>query len=323
MAQLRAQVLEQLSARRTVAQEGGLCLNATCVVCQEPLCSDDWTRSMPCGHAQWHEECLLRWLEERRSCPICRARLQGFEEGDDIGFHDIEGLDLMQLREMRGALQERMAGFEEERHVLEVRLQSVRRWLDNRLVELELERQGLELQVRRLGVELATFGMRLTQLHVERLALWSTLQHSEPASEGHDSTTALSKQPENSCGSFFAEEKPPEEPEKLQGCEDVQVRAEDMLERLRAAVLRTPMPASEVFHVLAAGHGRLNRKAAERVFQALEAAVPSSELSRAFVIMDVDGSGFVEESDWMSALQLPRLSSTRVFPFPLRHSVCI
>lgn len=310
MAHLREQLLEQLSARQHVAE--GCC--ETCVVCQEPLSSSDWTRSMPCGHAQWHEECLLRWLEERRSCPICRARLPGFEADDDLGFGDVEELDVMQLREMREALQERMAGFEAERHLLEERLQSVRRWLDSRMLELELERQGLELQVRRLGVELTTFGLRLMQLHAERLELQSTLQHRE---EQGNTSAAADKQPANSCSCSGDGKIPP----AASSAEEV--RAEEMLDRLRAAVLRTPMPASEVFHALAAGHGRLSRKEAERVFRALEAAVPNSELSRAFVIMDVDGSGFVEEADWMSALQLPRLSSSRAFPFPLRSaSLC-
>ena len=47
-----------------------------CVICMLPLSLDALQERMltPCGHA-FHNECLLRWMDIRHECPVCRRAL--------------------------------------------------------------------------------------------------------------------------------------------------------------------------------------------------------------------------------------------------------
>lgn len=44
----------------------------TCPVCQESLPSGSKAKKMPCGHL-FHHDCLITWLEQANSCPMCRS----------------------------------------------------------------------------------------------------------------------------------------------------------------------------------------------------------------------------------------------------------
>ncbi|CAK0839987.1 unnamed protein product, partial [Prorocentrum cordatum] len=49
---------------------------AACLFCcGEPEVGDgcSWARALPCGHDCWHAQCILHWLSECRTCPLCRA----------------------------------------------------------------------------------------------------------------------------------------------------------------------------------------------------------------------------------------------------------
>ena len=46
-----------------------------CTVCQDVLEQGAVTLSMPCGHS-FHKECLMPWLQEHNTCPICRCEIE-------------------------------------------------------------------------------------------------------------------------------------------------------------------------------------------------------------------------------------------------------
>jgi len=46
-------------------------LNDACAICFEPLAT---AKRLPCGHF-FHKSCLLSWLEQHQSCPICRIAI--------------------------------------------------------------------------------------------------------------------------------------------------------------------------------------------------------------------------------------------------------
>ncbi|GAA0176208.1 ubiquitin-protein ligase [Lithospermum erythrorhizon] len=45
-----------------------------CGVCQNSLNPGQVVKQMPCMHL-FHNDCILRWLQERNSCPVCRFQL--------------------------------------------------------------------------------------------------------------------------------------------------------------------------------------------------------------------------------------------------------
>lgn len=57
----------------------GLGIENTCAVCKDEFIIGNKCISMPCNHS-FHDECLLPWLKERNSCPICRFELPTDDE---------------------------------------------------------------------------------------------------------------------------------------------------------------------------------------------------------------------------------------------------
>ncbi|KAI0982531.1 hypothetical protein GJ496_001770 [Pomphorhynchus laevis] len=47
-----------------------------CPICMEDFKLDEISKRLPCKHA-FHERCILQWLEQRGTCPVCRRNLQG------------------------------------------------------------------------------------------------------------------------------------------------------------------------------------------------------------------------------------------------------
>lgn len=56
---------------------------ATCTICmcalEEPAPGAPTLIRMPCGH-DFHEECLLQWVREHNTCPLCRFAIEGEEQ---------------------------------------------------------------------------------------------------------------------------------------------------------------------------------------------------------------------------------------------------
>mmetsp|Transcript_30903 Transcript_30903/g.43069 ORF Transcript_30903/g.43069 Transcript_30903/m.43069 type:complete len:278 (-) Transcript_30903:413-1246(-) len=54
-------------------------LSDRCTVCQENYQIGDKITHLPCGHT-FHRECVIQWLKQKNSCPLCRAKI---DNGDD------------------------------------------------------------------------------------------------------------------------------------------------------------------------------------------------------------------------------------------------
>ncbi|GBL77548.1 hypothetical protein AVEN_268922-1, partial [Araneus ventricosus] len=70
-------------------------ITAICSVCFEEL-QQTLTLTLPCSHS-FHYECLCRWLNERRNCPMCRAHVAVFEQGGYFAYLFQEIMAYLQL----------------------------------------------------------------------------------------------------------------------------------------------------------------------------------------------------------------------------------
>lgn len=247
-----------------------------CVICCTALREGAQTHRLPCGHGDWHEECVRLWLVECATCPICRAPVPD-PEGEDA-----ETAELCDLRATRSELTQRMA-------------------------ELEDERRDLEQQVQHMETELLGFRTQLCMLRRERtslvgrMAMRSGSANSDASWEAAAGFAGGSRRQDRGSADRIAAAVPEAVPEAT--------LAWELLCRLREAVLRTPMPAAQVFQLLACrSGGRLDREHIGEVLLRLEASASGSALELAFHMLDANHSGFVEEADWLAGLRLPRMT---------------
>uniref|UniRef100_A0A1D1ZG98 RING-type E3 ubiquitin transferase n=1 Tax=Anthurium amnicola TaxID=1678845 RepID=A0A1D1ZG98_9ARAE len=54
--------------------EGHVGLETHCAVCKDPFVLGAEAREMPCKHI-YHQDCILPWLSQRNSCPVCRHEM--------------------------------------------------------------------------------------------------------------------------------------------------------------------------------------------------------------------------------------------------------
>ncbi|WKA02527.1 hypothetical protein VitviT2T_020703 [Vitis vinifera] len=54
-----------------------------CAVCKDQFVVDVEAKRLPCNHI-YHSDCILPWLSQQNSCPLCRFRLPT-DEGEDSG----------------------------------------------------------------------------------------------------------------------------------------------------------------------------------------------------------------------------------------------
>ncbi|GLD94972.1 hypothetical protein PINS_up003597 [Pythium insidiosum] len=65
-------VVEQLPKHKVTQSE--VDANAECPVCKDPFVVDDDAQELPCAHS-FHPDCILPWLAQHNSCPVCRHEL--------------------------------------------------------------------------------------------------------------------------------------------------------------------------------------------------------------------------------------------------------
>eukprot|EP00404_Azadinium_spinosum_P031291 CAMPEP_0180572768 /NCGR_PEP_ID=MMETSP1037_2-20121125/9417_1 /TAXON_ID=632150 /ORGANISM="Azadinium spinosum, Strain 3D9" /LENGTH=349 /DNA_ID=CAMNT_0022590151 /DNA_START=1 /DNA_END=1050 /DNA_ORIENTATION=+ len=273
-----------------------------CVICQASVAAADRRRTLLCGHSHWHEECILLWLQEQCTCPICRAEVPAPE--------GCLGRAAARVAAVGGA-------GDEDDEAEEVALQAAREHLTARMQLLEEERSTLEWQVRMIEGELITFRSQLLRLHLERLTLdtlCTTMRWPRsflPRGETPLLDAGAHRRPGVGTASvaMATADAQAQVTASVAGASaaDAEALAEAMLVRLRGAVLRTPLPGIEVFRALSAQTGHLGPGEVARVLRGLDASASSEVLAAAFLLLDVNASGSIEETDWMAALRLPRL----------------
>ena len=65
----------KVSIKNISADLDMICDQPSCPICNIDYEVGEDLKSLPCGHC-YHDECVLPWLEMKRTCPICRAELQ-------------------------------------------------------------------------------------------------------------------------------------------------------------------------------------------------------------------------------------------------------
>ncbi|KAI3918248.1 hypothetical protein MKX01_041568 [Papaver californicum] len=53
--------------------------NIACCICLEESKAEEKISRMPCGH-MFHADCIVSWLEQSNSCPMCRFKVYQLEE---------------------------------------------------------------------------------------------------------------------------------------------------------------------------------------------------------------------------------------------------
>lgn len=303
-----------------------------CVICCGSLANNDSIRRLPCGHDHWHESCVLQWLSKRRTCPVCRAEVVDAcldeelprpvdSDTDDTGDEAEVALVLAaaalvsaerRLAEQRLAALVTLASARASARAWEEEILRALRSAARRAQMLGESWRAVDEQVSLIEVQLRDLREQLDSLQAARAAQRRAgacrrrrmqerrrpRRHVAPS----PSETSLSRRRGVRPGPAHGHRLAPSAED-----DSVEAPAQAVLRRLRGAVLHAPLPALEVFQGLAAPRGRLDEGEAVRVLRSLEAEIPSAVSARAFELLDANASGFVEESDWMTALRLPRV----------------
>ena len=68
--------------------------NLECAICLVDFVVNEEARELNCGgHHKYHQLCLFTWLENKRSCPMCRERLN--YDNEEAWFDALEDLNEM------------------------------------------------------------------------------------------------------------------------------------------------------------------------------------------------------------------------------------
>lgn len=73
--------LEKCKISEKIMKEFGV--ENSCAVCKDEFIIGEECLLMPCNH-HFHENCLLPWLKERNSCPVCRYELPTDDEDFEL-----------------------------------------------------------------------------------------------------------------------------------------------------------------------------------------------------------------------------------------------
>ena len=75
-----------------------ICSQPSCPICSEDFVVDETTLCLPCSHL-FHKNCVMQWLESKKTCPICR-----YEMTNSVS--TIEELERLTFKELVELLEE-------------------------------------------------------------------------------------------------------------------------------------------------------------------------------------------------------------------------
>eukprot|EP00747_Dinoflagellata_sp_TGD_P181089 gnl/TRDRNA2_/TRDRNA2_34580_c0_seq1.p1 gnl/TRDRNA2_/TRDRNA2_34580_c0~~gnl/TRDRNA2_/TRDRNA2_34580_c0_seq1.p1 ORF type:complete len:403 (-),score=54.30 gnl/TRDRNA2_/TRDRNA2_34580_c0_seq1:106-1266(-) len=76
------------------SQLGAADPKAHCAICREVFCLGDTLKCLPCKH-EFHEMCVVPWLSNNNTCPICRLKLPEAKDGEE---EDAEEGEVMKFK---------------------------------------------------------------------------------------------------------------------------------------------------------------------------------------------------------------------------------
>lgn len=83
----------------------------TCCVDCEPFETNSLLVQLPCGHANFHEDCIVTWLKQYNNCPICRKEVPNFNAQHQQEEDDLKAAPNYQANLMRMSLAEALTSF--------------------------------------------------------------------------------------------------------------------------------------------------------------------------------------------------------------------
>lgn len=74
--------------RSILVNSTNLLLHPSCAICLENFDSSSEVKQLPICHHVFHSNCLMEWLRQHDSCPMCRTNLSSMEQRSNSIFND-------------------------------------------------------------------------------------------------------------------------------------------------------------------------------------------------------------------------------------------
>ncbi|KAI9303917.1 hypothetical protein BJ944DRAFT_267636 [Cunninghamella echinulata] len=70
--------IEKLKQRILSDNDSLIRSGTECIICQDIYEINKFVTKLPCGH-EYHQECIVHWLNQSSTCPICRHSIDNTE----------------------------------------------------------------------------------------------------------------------------------------------------------------------------------------------------------------------------------------------------